>query len=576
MLPPALRTTADTGTATPLIKGFSSNFKRVRNACGSLPAFRRWPLGIATCLLLAAPQVFAQNAAAPTGPPNSEADYDTLRKLLGVQAPPTRPAAPEPAVAPEPEPEPEPAVVAPEPEPEPAPAPKPGRPAVKAPPKKAPPKVSKPKPRPAAPASPKAPAVQEAAEPAPEPKAPAPAFISDNVPPPGTVVEAANLDKWKDFISPSIAWAVRRGAKLPVVANQPIPMEPAKAEATQRYSPQTRLSDDKTHLINYVAGVPFPFVQTDDPDAGIKMILNWDNRIVQDDFDIRNFGCVTGSFGNTTGIDVERQYLTGHFRRMYFISRLYTEPKPVWPTPDGIRYREMLHPVLEPFDLKGAGFTYNRFLDPKRQDDSWLYFPQTKRVRRLSTAQRSEGVFGQDIDLDSYGGYAGNPSWTEWRLLGTKTIIATMHGKNLPAQWLPPPNDFLHDDVWEPRDVWVLEGRSRLTGYAFGSRVIYIDRESFFIPYTEIFDLKGKLWKGLVQTWVMRDKMSPNSKYSVGYERGVLAGVELFDMQLNHATRCQFPDEAFKNEDGWYLNNGDAEGTTESAFDVATFIGEGR
>jgi hypothetical protein len=62
----------------------------------------------------------------------------------------------------------------------------------------------------------------------------------------------------------------------------------------------------------------------------------------------------------------------------------------------------------------------------------------------------------------------------------------------------------------------------------------------------------------------------------VGYKRVLLSGVELYDMQLNHATRCQFPDESFKDEDGWYLNNGSAEGTTEAAFDVASFIGEGR
>jgi hypothetical protein len=237
----------------------------------------------------------------------------------------------------------------------------------------------------------------------------------------------------------------------------------------------------------------------------------------------------------------------------------------------------MLHPVMEPFDLKGSGFTYNRFQDPRRQDDSWLYFPQTKRVRRLSTAQRSEGVFGQDVDLDSYGGYGGNPSWTDWRLLGTKTIIASMHARNMPSKWLPPPNDFLHDDTWEPRDVWVLEGRSRLTGYAFGSRVIYIDRESFLIPYTEIFDLQGKLWKGLVQNWVQRDKVRPESKYGVGYERPALASLAMFDMQLNHATRCQFPaDEFAGTEDGWYQSVGDAEGTTEDVFDVSSIIGQGR
>jgi hypothetical protein len=540
-------------------------------------------------LLAAAPVVLAQETggAPKAGTAPTEQDYDMLRKLLGVQAPPTREAAPPPAAAPAPQVEPQPSVVVPEPGVEQEPGPSRKTPYPKARPK--------PRPLPVAP-TPSRRAPEEAGRPsaAPAPAvaatAPAPAFISPDVPPPGTVVQSSNLDRWKDFISPSIAWAVRRGAKLPVVANEPIPMEPARAEATQRYSPQVRLSDDKSYMLDYVAGVPFPFVQTDDPDAGIKMILNWDARVVNDDFDIRNFGCQTGSIGSSTGptgsstgstggntgMDVERAYITGHFRRLYYVSRFYSDPKPTWTNPEGIRYREMLHPLLEPFDLKGSGFTYNRFLDPRRQDDSWLYFPQQKRVRRLSTAQRSEGVFGQDIDLDSYGGYGGNPAWTQWRLLGTKTIIATMHGRKMPAEWLPPPNDFLHDDTWEPRDVWVLEGRSRLPGYAFGSRVIYVDRESFIIPYTEIFDLQGRLWKGLVQDWVYRDKVRPESKYSVPYKRILLSGVELFDMQLNHATRCQFPDASFKNEDGWYMNVGDQEGTTEQAFDVASFIGEGR
>jgi hypothetical protein len=323
--------------------------------------------------------------------------------------------------------------------------------------------------------------------------------------------------------------------------------------------------------------VPFPFVQTDDPDAGIKMILNWDGRIAADDLDIRNFSCETGNIESSAPMQVERGYLFEHFRRLYYVSRLHHDPKPTWENAEGVRYREMLFPVREPFDLKGAGFSYNRFQDAGRQDDSWLYLPQTKRVRRLSTAQRSEGTFGQDIDLDSYGGYGGNPAWTQWRLLGTKTILATMHGRTMPAEWLPAPNDFLFDDAWEPRDVWVLEGRSRLPGYAFGSRVIYIDRESFIIPYTEIFDLKGKLWKGLVQNWQFKHKMRPDSKYTWSSDRVVIAGLSLFDMQLDHATRCQYPArELAATEDGWYLDVGDAEGTTESVFDVATFIQQGR
>lgn len=47
------------------------------------------------------------------------------------------------------------------------------------------------------------------------------------------MLEASNLEQWKDFISPSIAWVVRRGARLNVVENTPILLEPAKEAATQ-------------------------------------------------------------------------------------------------------------------------------------------------------------------------------------------------------------------------------------------------------------------------------------------------------------------------------------------------------
>ncbi len=40
--------------------------------------------------------------------------------------------------------------------------------------------------------------------------------------------------------------------------------------------------------------------------------------------------------------------------------------------------------------------TSYRYLDPDKQDDSWLYLPSLRRVRRLSAAQRSDALFGQD------------------------------------------------------------------------------------------------------------------------------------------------------------------------------------
>jgi len=108
------------------------------------------------------------------------------------------------------------------------------------------------------------------------------------------------------------------------------------------------------------------------------------------------------------------------------------------PNNEGYRYKESLHPILEPFDLKGVGFVAYRYIDPQRQDDTWLYLPQIRRVRRMSSAQRSDALFGQDSDVDSYNGYNGHIAWNEYKLLGEMVTLATLHARNFPVKWQDP------------------------------------------------------------------------------------------------------------------------------------------
>ena len=406
---------------------------------------------------------------------------------------------------------------------------------------------------------------------------PAPSRTSPDDPPPGTVITAENAERWADYLGPSIRWAIERGLEIEVIEPRPIPLEPARLLATEKYSHQVRLSKDKLKVENFVAGLPFPLVDDSDPDVAVKLMFNFENRILVDDLDARNFDCDTGSINDDRPMSIERHFIMGHFRRLYHVGRLYHEPIHTWPTPDGVRYREAMYPILEPFDLKGVGITYNRYLAPSRQDDSWLYYPLLKRVRRLSTAARSEALFGQDTDIDSYGGYAGNPAWMSWRLLGRKRILGSLHGRHFPAHWHSGRADFMFDDTWEPRDVYVLEGRSRLPGYAYSRRVIYIDRESFVIPYTELYDRQGELWKVWVNQFKLGRKPRPDAvKVVYDYEQQFLPAVTMIDMQLAHATKCRLPSPAYPGEEGWYFNFGDAEGTTEEAFSLSRIIAQGR
>jgi len=577
-------------------------------------------LHVVALLLLAAAAGIAEESTQPGGGGAPQAtpgapvgaDIETLRKLLGVAPAPAPEPAPQPVEAPPP---PAPAVEQQQPEPVAAPAvietpaePEPAAVEAEQPPKGKSSKSTtarqpaRPAPvktkRPSKPAVVKQPAPSKSkttAQPVIAPsagsaeqqqqevqQAPAPAPVDaratlEDVPPAGTVISGKDLDRWRHLLVPGQQWALSRGATMRVVDRQPIPTEPARTEATERYSGQVKLSADKLHAENWVAGLAFPVVEPQDPDAGIKLMLNYEARMTFDDIDVRNFACTTGSLDPKASMRIERDFRNGHLRRLSYVGRLYVPPMPTWRNPEGIRSREVLNPITEPFDLKGAGFSYSRFIDTSRPDDSWLYFPQTKRVRRLSTAQRSEGVFGQDIDLDSYAGFSGSPAWSEWRFLGVKTVMASMHAQNLPTKWLPGAADFLFDDVWEPREAYVMEGRSRLAGYAYSRRIIYLDRESFLIPMNEIYDLKGNLWKSEIQALKFANKPRPEAVRAVyDYEPAYIAGFTMFDMQFNHATRCELPARDAPGEEGWFFNFGEAEGTTEDKFMVSAFIGSGR
>jgi hypothetical protein len=397
----------------------------------------------------------------------------------------------------------------------------------------------------------------------------------------GDVISAANIEKVEELVSPGIKWMIRRGMKLKVGEYKPVTVPKPYAAATEQYSAQVKLSDDKKKVENWVAGKPFPNIDTSDPDVARKIMYNYEARWWEtDDLDLRNFDADTGAIGKDgEAMTVEKHFIIDHFKRMYFVGRLHVDPKPEFtPNKDEVRYKESLHPIIEPFDLKGTGFTYYRYLDPARHDDSWLYLPQLRRVRRLSSAQRSDALFGQDTDVDSYGGYAGNIAWMDWKFLGEKEILGSIHSENFPVKYGENSSDFAFEDVWEPRKVYVVEAVSQLPQYAYGKRVIFVDKEVFIIPYSDIYDKAGQLWKVWVNQFMVAKEPYPGAPPEGQYPDDMLwtPSITMVDVQLDHATRAALPSQRFEREVGWRFNKGEESDTTEDYFSVAALIQAGR
>jgi len=392
----------------------------------------------------------------------------------------------------------------------------------------------------------------------------------------GDRITAENVGKVKDLVSPGLEWCIRHGFPVTIVPTRRIEWPRAYREATERYAAQVRLSPDGLRVDNYVAGLPFPNIDPKDPQIAHKVMWNWGyTHLTTDDVDVRNFDADTGAIADHGPMTVERHFLLDHFRRLFWTGRLYVDPKPEKPNPNGYRAQQGLYPILEPFDLKGVGGLGNRYIDPAKQDDSWLYLPSLRRVRRLSTAQRSDALFGQDTDQDSFYGYSGHIAWMDFRYLGERDVIGVYHGAHYPAKW-DEKVDWAFDEGWEKRRVHVVEGVSKLPQYAYGKRVIYIDKEAWVIPFSDIYDRSGELWKIWINDMSFRKKAFDGANV-VEYpdEMGFIPAIVMVDMQLEHATKASLPSMRFPGEQGWYFNQGEASGITEDWFTVAALVNAG-
>ena len=393
---------------------------------------------------------------------------------------------------------------------------------------------------------------------------------------PGDKITDANMDKVKDLVSPGMEWCIKRGWPITIRETKRIEWPKAYKEATEKYASQAKLTPDGLDVKNYVAGhaVPARSTRRIHRSRTRSCGTTATSSLTTDDVDLRNFDADTGSIADHGPMSVERHFLLDHFRRLFWTGRLYVEPKPEKPNPNGYRAQQGLYPILEPFDLKGVGALGNRYNDSGKQDDSWLYLPSLRRVRRLSTAQRSDALFGQDTDVDSYYGYAGHIAWMDWKYLGEKEVIGAFHAKNYPVKWDDEGRLGVRRRVGEAQGVRV-EGVSKLPQYAYSKRVLCIDKEAWVVPFTDIYDRSGELWKIWINDFSFRTSVPGATPSRIPTRWASCPSIVMVDMQLEHATRASLPSPRFPGEQGWYFNQGEKAGITDDWFTVAALVAAG-
>jgi uncharacterized protein DUF1329 len=385
---------------------------------------------------------------------------------------------------------------------------------------------------------------------------------------PGDFITPENAAQVKGLVSPGVYYKVEHGMTIKIIPAQRVDWPPPYQEATEKYSSQVRLSSDHRSLLGYVAGQPFPLIDSNDPYVANKLI--WNNvfrPITTDDYDLRFYDCDSAYEKRGPQTQQIEYFQIGHYAGYDLIGRTEVEPMPI--DPDFKVTNRMwlfgLYPLLSPQEIRGSGFVRWRYLDPNRADDIWDWAAGTRRVRRLNEAimnssTTTNGTSAHSWDPDHYSGFNPKTEEYDYKFLGERNMLACAHAQHSPEVRCPTDGGTSAcPEAWEPRHLYIVQATSRLSRInAIDSKtIIYLDSEMWFEPYIDTYDRSGQLFRNHIYWLANRDRPVPDAKVAIyPFKRSFVVGAVSTDVQSGLATMCYLPGTETPERECWYINMG--------------------
>ena len=335
---------------------------------------------------------------------------------------------------------------------------------------------------------------------------------------PGDVITKANVDKVKDLVSPGMDWCVQHGLPMTIVETKPIGCE-ARLQGgdreVRRAGEARRPTASRSQ--NYVAGQPFPNVDTDGS-AGRRRRscgTTTSDSPSTDDVDLRNFDADTGPISDGPA-DAGRAPLPAR-----------PLPPPLLRRPP-LRRSEARDAEHRRLRVQGDAAPADRAVRPEGRRLHLLPLHRSRRSRTTpgSTCRRSAACAASPprsaptrssartpTSTATAATPATSPGWTG-SSSARRRCSARSTRTHFPVKWAEGAADWAFDDVWEKRKVYVVEGVSKLPQYAYSKRVLFIDKEICAIPYSDMYDRAGELWKIWINNFTLRQGGVPGRQAS--------------------------------------------------------------
>ncbi len=327
--------------------------------------------------------------------------------------------------------------------------------------------------------------------------------------PVGTVLDGSNIDTHleatfeghavSELVPEQVRWAMReQGFTMRLGPSRSMPRDP-RYEAASAANAARNFDAKGASLPGWEAGMPFPTIAADDPDAARKVI--WNFYLGQERGD--NWSWPSYAYvliDGHTGLDRVQVW---SFQRIAMKGRL---SGPAVLEAGNVLHRTMVI-AQSPSDIRGTGvFTIG--YDDGKLSDQWAYLPDQRRSRRLSGSNWMNPIANTDILGDDFVLWDAHPDWYAGiELVGKRTILAVPNGTAIPwvAGETEPAKQFpmlnLAEkpywnqlDEWSPREVFVIKATPP-PEHPYGYKLVYFDTRRPLAYLMEAYDKSGKLLK---------------------------------------------------------------------------------
>jgi len=283
--------------------------------------------------------------------------------------------------------------------------------------------------------------------------------------------------------------------------------------ATRKNAPLVKVND-KGLIENYadLSGMPFP-----NPKNGAEIAWNYDFNTRGDSSQYRRY---------TPTVEVKlhaERPQDADCWELFFAHRVDRDPKPrISENPKGIHWAGFYH-MYKPNEYANTRRFNLRYLDPALSDDQWMYNSSTRRLTRLSAAQRTDYVEGSIVIYDDEFCWNGQITSNNYSLTGTRELLSPRH-TDITKLERRKGQTLFNNLGRELIKTLVVEVVSKDKDYVYGKRVWYVDPETYIILATEIYDRKGQLWKYIEQ-------FTQDIKTGSGEMKNYVVGCHVIDLE---------------------------------------------